>query len=137
MKDVHTKEVRSFNMSQIRAKNTQPEIFLRKFLHAQGFRFRLHNKKLPGTPDIILPKFNTVIFVHGCFWHHHKDCRFARFPVNNSAYWTPKILRNISRDKENKKDLKKAGWKVITVWTCKLKHQHLYKTLAAVKTKLS
>jgi len=137
MTDVHSKEVRSYNMSQIRSKNTQPEILLRKFLHAQGFRFRLHNKKLPGTPDIVLPKLNTVIFVHGCFWHHHKDCRFAKFPVNNSTYWTPKILKNISRDKENKKGLKKSGWKVITVWTCKLKHQHILKTFAAVKTKLS
>lgn len=137
MPDVHSKEVRSYNMSQIRSKNTQPEILLRKFLHAQGFRFRLHNKKLPGTPDIVLSKFNTVIFVHGCFWHHHKDCRSAKFPANNSTYWTPKILNNISRDNENKKTLKKAGWKVITVWTCKLKHQHLHKTLAAVKTKLS
>ncbi len=136
MGDVHSKEVRSYNMSRIRSKNTFPEILLRKFLHSKGFRFRLHNERLPGKPDIVLPKHNTVILVHGCFWHHHKNCKYAKFPKNNSGYWTPKILNNITRDNENLKALKKAGWKVITIWSCKLKQTSKNRTLTSLLKKL-
>ena len=108
-------------MSRIRSKNTKPEIFVRKFLHAEGFRFRIHDKKLPGKPDTYLPRYNTVIFIHGCFWHNHKNCRYAKFPKTNSSYWTPKILNNIKKDKQYIIALRKSGWKVIVLWTCKLK----------------
>lgn len=136
MTDVHSEEVRSYNMSRIRSKNTKPELLLRKFLHAKGFRFRLHLKDLAGSPDIVLPKYKTIIFVHGCFWHHHKNCRFAKFPKNNSAYWTPKILKNIQRDEASSETLKKEGWKVIRIWTCKLKPMHFNKTASALLKKL-
>lgn len=137
MKDVHSKEVRSYNMSRIRSKNTQPELIVRKFLHAQGFRYRIHDNKLTGKPDIILPKYKTIVFIHGCFWHNHSNCRYAKFPKLNSDYWIPKILNNISKDAHSIKALKKEGWKVIVLWTCKLKKQLLDKTLASLSKKIS
>ncbi len=136
MADVHNKEIRSYNMSRIRSKNTQPEIQLRRVLHANGFRFRLHYKDLPGSPDIVLPKYRTVIFVHGCFWHNHKNCRFAKFPATNKTYWTPKLLNNIKRDDKNRLALKKAGWKVIRIWTCRLKPFYFNKTVSVLLKKL-
>ena len=136
MSDVHSKRIRSYNMSQIRGRDTKPELMVRKFLHSHGFRFRLYNRKLPGKPDIILPKYNTVILIHGCFWHHHKECKFARFPQKNSTYWTPKIINNIDRDKQNVKALKQLGWQVITIWTCKLRPAYNGRTLASLLNKL-
>lgn len=122
MADVHSKEVRSYNMSRIKAKNTKPEMLVRKFLHAQGFRYTLHDKKLPGKPDIVLPKYKTVIFVHGCFWHGHKNCKYATIPMTREEWWQSKLQKNKSNDIKGKRLLKKAGWNVVEIWQCKLKN---------------
>jgi DNA mismatch endonuclease (patch repair protein) len=100
MADTHDKATRSYNMSQIKSKDTKPELLVRKFLHAQGFRYKLHDKKLPGKPDIVLPKFKTVIFVHGCFWHGHKNCKYFVMPKSRVEYWSNKIHRNQQNDKK-------------------------------------
>lgn len=121
MADVHSKATRSYNMSRIRAKDTQPELAVRKFLFAQGYRYRLNVKSLPGKPDIVLPKYKTVIFVHGCFWHGHKGCRYFVLPKTRPQWWKAKIEGTRARDKRTKWLLKKLGWKVITVWECGLK----------------
>ena len=129
MTDVHSKKVRSYNMSQIKGKNTKPEILVRKFLFAQGCRFRLHDKKLPGKPDIVLPKYKTVIFVNGCFWHGHKNCKYSTIPKTKTEWWLKKINGNIISDKKKSLCLKKEGWKVIKIWTCRLKSKKVEKTL--------
>ena len=121
MADVHSKEVRSYNMSQIRSKNTKPELLVRKYLFAKGFRYRLHSKDLPGKPDIVLPKYRTVIFVHGCFWHGHDGCKYFVVPKTNTQWWTDKINGNKANDEKAVKALKKDGWKIIEIWECKLK----------------
>ena len=120
MADNHTKEQRSYNMSRIRSKNNAPEEKVRKFLFSKGFRYRKNDKKLPGCPDIVLPKYKTVIFVNGCFWHKHNCKRFV-WPSSNEEYWKKKILRNVERDEVNTKALKELGWKVLVVWECELK----------------
>lgn len=112
MADNHSKEVRSINMSHIRSTNSKPEEIVRKYLFAEGFRYRKNVKKLPGCPDIVLPKYKTVIFVNGCFWHKH-DCPRFVWPSSNQDYWRPKILRNIERDNQSRKELETLGWKVI------------------------
>lgn len=129
MSDVHSKAVRSYNMSRIRGQNTKPEMTLRKLLHAKGFRYRLHAKNLPGKPDIILHKFNTVIFVHGCFWHSHKECRFATIPKSNTDYWIPKLSLNVLKDKSHIEQLHQLGWRVLVIWECELKTDKLKRTL--------
>lgn len=121
MADVHEPEVRSYNMSQIRGKDTKPEMMVRQFLFANGFRYRLHDKKLPGKPDLVLPKYKTLIQVHGCFWHAHEGCRYFIIPKTRTEWWTNKIYGNKVRDEENEKELKKLGWKIITIWECDLK----------------
>lgn len=121
MTDVHSKEIRSYNMSRIKGKNTKPEMLVRQFLHANGFRYKLHDKKLPGKPDIVLPKYKTVIFVHGCFWHGHKNCKYFVVPKTRTEWWLNKINGNIANDAKAAKALKKGGWKVIYFWECKLK----------------
>mgnify|MGYP002393222693 CR=1 FL=1 len=121
MADVHTKEVRSYNMSQIRSKNTKPELLVRKYLFAKGFRYRLHKKDLPGRPDIVLAKYRTVIFIHGCFWHGHEGCKYFVIPKTKTEWWVNKITGNKNKDAESITALKKQGWKVITVWECELK----------------
>lgn len=136
MTDVHTPETRSYNMSMIRGKNTKPEIIVRKFLHSKGFRFRLHKKELPGKPDIVLPKFKTVIFVHGCFWHGHKNCKYFVVPKTRTEWWISKIERNRLVDKINNDNLKKGGWKIITIWECQLKPKKFLKTLYKLETKI-
>ena len=108
-------------MSRIRSTDTKPELIIRKGLHKLGFRFRLCVKDLPGRPDIVLPKYKTIIFINGCFWHGHENCKRANIPKSNSSYWLPKILRNKERDKLNMEKLRNAGWKVLTVWECSLK----------------
>ena len=108
-------------MSRIRGKNTKPEILVRKGLHARGFRFRLHNKKLPGSPDIVLPKYGVAIMVNGCFWHGHKGCRYAAKPKTNIEFWETKIARNQHRDEVTAAHLEALGWTVITVWECELR----------------
>ena len=112
---------RSWNMSRIRSKNTNPEKVVRALLHSQGYRFRLHRKDLPGKPDIVLKKYNTVILVNGCFWHQHKSCKRANIPKSNKEYWIPKIERNKKRDKRNIKEIKNLGWRVMVVWECEVK----------------
>ena len=107
-------------MSKIRSNNTKPEISLRKALFAKGFRYKINDKKLQGKPDIVLSKYKTVIFVHGCFWHNHKGCKRAHLPKSNIEYWENKIRTNEERDLKNKESLKKLGWNVIVVWECEL-----------------
>ena len=121
MADKISKKARSYTMSRIRAKNTTPEIIVRKFLFNKGFRYRIHSSTLPGKPDIVLAKYTTVIFVHGCFWHAHDNCKYNKLPKSRTEYWTPKILGNKERDKLHAKALRKLGWKVIVVWECQLK----------------
>lgn len=112
-------------MASVRATETKPEIVVRKFLFSKGYRFRKNVKSLPGKPDIVLPKYKTVILINGCFWHGHKNCEQATLPKSNKIYWTNKINKNIDRDKANIKTLKKLGWKVLTIWECKLKNKKL------------
>ena len=121
MPDILTKSRRHQCMSHIRGKNTKPEILVRKGLHARGFRFRLHNKKLPGSPDIVLPKYGVAIMVNGCFWHGHKGCRYATKPKSNVEFWETKIARNRHRDEVTNAHLEALGWHVITVWECELR----------------
>jgi DNA mismatch endonuclease, patch repair protein len=137
MADVHSKETRSYNMSRIRAKDTKPEMLVRKFLHAQGYRYRLHVKNLPGKPDIVLPKYKAIIFVHGCFWHGHAGCKYYVIPKTRTEWWLDKINRNIANDEKAVKALKKAGWKIITIHECELKPASIPKTLNAVLRKIS
>ena len=119
--DIFDKETRSYIMSRIKGKDTKPEILVCKFLFSQGFRYKLHDKKLTGTPDIVLPKYNTVIFVHGCFWHGHKNCKYANIPKTRTEWWLNKITRNQKNDRKNISLLKSEGWQVITVYECRLK----------------
>ena len=135
MADNHRKEVRSINMSHIRSTNSKPEEIVRKYLFAEGFRYRKNVKKLPGCPDIVLPKYKTVIFVNGCFWHKH-DCPRFVWPSSNQDYWRPKILRNVERDNQSRKELETLGWKVITVWECELKKNVLNETLGKLIAEL-
>jgi DNA mismatch endonuclease (patch repair protein) len=121
MADVHTPEQRSYNMSRIRSKNTKLEELVRKYLFSQGFRYRKNDVRLPGKPDIVLPKYKTVIFVNGCFWHAHEGCKYFVWPKNNAEFWKAKILQNIERDKRDFEKLENTGWKVIVVWECELK----------------
>ena len=136
MADVHSKETRSYTMSQIKGRNTKPEMLVRKFLHAQGFRYKLHDKTLPGKPDIVLPKYKTVIFIHGCFWHGHKDCKYYIVPKTRTEWWLQKINGNIANDDKALKALKKDGWKIITIWECDLKPAKVEKTLKAISKKM-
>ncbi|MDB5279052.1 MAG: vsr [Ferruginibacter sp.] len=129
MADVHNKATRSYNMSMIKGKNTKPEMLVRRFLHANGYRYRLHDKKLPGKPDIVLPKYNTVIFVHGCFWHGHENCRYYVVPKTRTDWWLEKINNNISNDDKAIASLKQLGYIVITIWECELKATTVQKTL--------
>ena len=137
MADVHDKKTRSYNMSRIRAKDTKPEMLVRRFLHAQGFRYRLHDKKLPGKPDIVLPKYKTVIFIHGCFWHGHEGCKLFKIPKTRTEWWVNKIGVNKANDVKVVKALNKAGWKIIILWTCDLKSKKIAKTHLSLINKLS
>jgi len=105
-------------MAAIRGKDTKPEMLVRRYLHRAGFRYRLHAKDLPGKPDIVLPKYRAVIFVHGCFWHRHEGCKNAVMPKTNEAFWRKKLEGNVQRDRRNEEKLKKQGWRVLTVWEC-------------------
>src|SRR5690606_37354154 len=121
MSDVHNPKTRSYNMSRIRGKDTKPEIIVRKFLHGHGYRYRLHDKKLPGKPDLVLKKYQTVVFIHGCFWHGHESCKYFVVPKTRTEFWLNKINGNRKKDAESISALKKQGWKVTTVWECELK----------------
>lgn len=121
-------------MSNIRSKDTKPERVLRSALHRQGFRFRIHRKDLPGKPDIVLSKYNAVIFVHGCFWHYHKDCREGRVPSTNTAFWKEKLEKNVEKDKCHRIALEKLGWRVAVIWECEV---HTSAALTLTLEKLS
>ncbi len=118
MADVHTPEQRSYNMSRIRGKNTRPEELVRRYLFAQGFRYRKNDARFPGKPDIVLPKYKTVIFVNGCFWHAHEGCKYFVWPKSNVDFWERKINGNIQRDLRNNQLLSEQGWNVIVIWEC-------------------
>lgn len=120
MPDKLSPERRSWNMSRIRSRDTTPELVVRRLLHRLGFRFRLHNAKLPGKPDLVLSRHRTTIFIHGCFWHQHEGCIDCSKPATNSGYWAPKLRRNVERDAHTQSLLKIAGWKVIVIWECGL-----------------
>jgi DNA mismatch endonuclease (patch repair protein) len=133
--DSISKEHRSWNMSRIKSKNTNPEMIVRSLLHKMGYRFRLHRKDLPGKPDIVLPKYKTVIEVRGCFWHRHKGCKDASTPKSNTEFWQGKFSKNVERDEQNQKELEELGWKVIVVWECECKNTNkLIEKLIAINT---
>lgn len=119
--DVLSEAARSDLMSKIRVRNTRPEMMVRSLLHKTGFRFRLNVKDLPGQPDIVLPRYKTVIFVHGCFWHGHSCPKGRKLPMTRKEFWAKKLARNTERDKENFRDLRELGWRIVVVWECELK----------------
>lgn len=135
MADIVTPEVRSRMMSGIRGKNTNPEILLRKALFARGFRYRLHVRKLPGTPDIVLPRYNAVVFVHGCFWHGH-NCQLFRWPNTRKKFWREKISATRFRDLQHERDLKRLGWRCYKIWECSIRNKHLDETADTLAAKI-
>ncbi len=130
MTDVHDTATRSYNMSRIRSKDTKPEISVRQYLHSRGFRFSLNKKSLPGKPDIYLRKYNTVILIHGCFWHGHKGCKYFVLPKTRSTWWKEKIDRNAENDYKKTVELKKLRLNVIVIWECDLKREKFEKTMS-------
>jgi DNA mismatch endonuclease (patch repair protein) len=129
MTDVHTPEQRSRNMAAIRGKDTKPEIVVRTALHALGYRFRLHRRDLPGSPDIVLPKYRTVIFVHGCFWHSH-NCRYGKVtPATRSEFWSDKRTGTVERDQRKTQALEMEGWRVLTIWECETRELDAFRRL--------
>ena len=136
MADVHSKEVRSYNMSRIRNKNTKPEMIVRKYLFSNGFRYRIHVKDLPGKPDIVMSKFKTVIYIHGCFWHGHEGCKYFVTPKTRAEWWLNKIEGNKQKDVENFNILCDSGWKVLTIFECELKSNNLSSTLKKLLSEL-
>ncbi len=131
MTDRISKKKRSWNMSRIRSKDTKPEIKVRSYLFKLGFRFRKNVQKLPGKPDIVLPKYSTVIFINGCFWHHHQGCKYAYIPKTRTNFWLDKFSKNSENDKKNKVILQQLGWKVVVIWECMLKND-FNKTMSTV-----
>lgn len=129
MVDKFSKETRSYIMSRIRSKDTKPEILVRRYLFSRGLRFRKNDKRYPGSPDIVLPRYNTVVFVHGCFWHRHEGCKYATMPKSNVEFWKKKFDKNKQRDERNHQELEEMGWNVITVWECELKKDKVEQTL--------
>jgi DNA mismatch endonuclease (patch repair protein) len=132
MTDVHDKATRSYNMSKIKGKDTKPEMLLRRYLHANGLRYSLHNKNLPGKPDLTLSKYHTVIFVNGCFWHGHKGCKYFVLPKTKSEWWRVKIEETIKRDNKILKELKEHGWNSLVIWECELKPEKRIATLESL-----
>lgn len=136
MPDVHTPEQRHKNMAAIHSSSTKPELKLRRALWSLGFRYRINEKHLPGKPDIVLPKYRTVVFIHGCFWHGHKDCEYYTVPKTNTDFWTAKITRNQQRDQEVWRQLEAKGWYVIIVWECELKKHRFEDTVNSVAAEI-
>lgn len=130
-----TPEHRSWNMSRIRGNDTKIEVLVRSWLFAQGFRFRKNDKRFPGHPDVVLPKYRTVIFINGCFWHRHEGCKYATTPKSNTEFWLAKFERNIENDRKHEKELTEMGWNVITVWECEIKDD-FEKTMDRVEEKI-
>ncbi len=136
MADIKSKEARSYNMSRIRGTNTKPEETVRKYLFSQGFRYRKNVSTLPGKPDIVLPKYKTVIFVNGCFWHKHEGCKYFVWPRTNTEFWQNKISHNVEHDRKVYSLLRQSGWKVVIVWECELKKAHRDTTLAQLSSNI-
>jgi len=134
--DVHDKATRSFNMSKIKSKDTKPELLVRRFLHSKGLRFRLHRKDLPGKPDIVIPKCKVVIFIQGCFWHGHKNCKYFVVPKTKTEWWLNKINSTAFKDSINTKSLKRLGWRVLQIWECDLKSSKREKSLQKLLLKI-
>jgi DNA mismatch endonuclease (patch repair protein) len=137
MADVHDRKTRSFNMSKIRSRDTKPELLVRKFLFARGFRYKLYDKTLPGKPDLVFPKYKAVLFIHGCFWHGHRGCKYFVIPKTRRKWWVEKITRNKQVDKENSRKLKRKGWKVLTIFECKLRSTTMERTLNQIANKIT
>lgn len=136
MADIKTKESRSYNMSRIAGKDTKPEELVRKYLFSKGFRYRKNVRKLPGTPDLVVPKYRTVIFVNGCFWHGHEGCKYFVWPKSNAEFWRKKIETNISRDQRKEAQLRDMGWNVMIVWECELRPPKRQATLERLESQL-
>ena len=136
MADIKTKESRSYNMSRIAGKDTKPEELVRKYLFSKGFRYRKNVRKLPGTPDLVLPKYRAVIFVNGCFWHGHEGCKYFVWPKSNAEFWRQKIETNISRDQRKEAQLRDMGWNVMIVWECELHPSKKQATLERLESQL-
>jgi DNA mismatch endonuclease (patch repair protein) len=137
MADNHSKEIRSYNMSRIRSQNTKPEEIVRKYLFSKGLRYRKNDKRYSGHPDIVLPKYKTVVFINGCFWHMHEGCPKFVLPKSNVDYWLPKLMYNKQRDTQNIQLLESKGWKVITVWECELKKSAQKQRLASLYAEIT
>lgn len=136
MADIKTKESRSYNMSRISGKDTKPEELVRKYLFSKGFRYRKNVRKLPGTPDLVLPKYRAVIFINGCFWHGHEGCKYFVWPKSNAEFWRQKIETNISRDRRKEAQLRDMGWNVMIVWECELRPPKREATLEELESQL-
>lgn len=137
MADKHSKETRSYNMSRIRSTGTKPEELVRKYLFSQGFRYRKNDARLPGKPDIVLPKYKTVVFVNGCFWHKHEGCKYFVWPKNNADFWKKKIESNVTRDIKTYQLLYDLGWRVLTIWECELKKDYFSITMSRLEQQLT
>lgn len=131
--DNKTPEARSLNMKAVTGKNTKPEMFVRSLLHKSGFRFSLHKKGLPGSPDLCMPKYKTLIFINGCFWHQHKGCKKAALPKTNVDFWTEKLRKNLQRDHLQYEELEKMGWKVLVIWSCICQQKNSIQILEKVR----
>jgi DNA mismatch endonuclease (patch repair protein) len=127
--DIYSREKRSDIMARVKATDSTPELTVRRILHSLGYRYRLHRKNLLGKPDIVLPKHKSIIFVHGCFWHHHKGCKKSKLPETNTDFWRKKILDNVARDKRTIRELGKTGWKVLVLWECQVRSSNLIETI--------
>ena len=136
MADVHDTAIRSYNMSRIKGKDTKPEETVRKYLVSKGFRYRKNVSTLPGKPDIVLPKYKTCIFVHGCFWHKHEGCKYFVWPKSNEEFWKDKLEKNVARDKNEQAELEKMGWHILIVWECQLKKKNKEQTLRELEEKI-
>ena len=136
MADVHDTAIRSYNMSRIKGKDTKPEETVRKYLFSKGFRYRKNVSTLPGKPDIVLPKYKTCIFVHGCFWHKHEGCKYFVWPKSNEEFWKDKLEKNVTRDKNEQAELEKRGWHILIVWECQLKKKNKEQTLRELEEKI-
>lgn len=136
MADVHDTAIRSYNMSRIKGKDTKPEETVRKYVFSKGFRYRKNVSTLPGKPDIVLPKYKTCIFVHGCFWHKHEGCKYFVWPKSNEEFWKDKLEKNVARDKNEQAELEKMGWHILIVWECQLKKKNKEQTLRELEEKI-
>lgn len=136
MTDHISPEHRSWNMSRIKGKDTSIEVQVRSWLFSRGFRFRKNDKRYPGKPDIVMPKYKTVIFINGCFWHRHEGCKYATMPKTNTEYWEQKFQRNVENDKQHMNQLEEMGWRVIVLWECRLKHEKFEHTMKNLERKL-